>query len=312
MSGDVGPRRIGLVLGAGGPVGHAYECGVLAGIAEATGWDPRLAEIVIGTSAGAQVAALLRAGMTAADLAARVMEERLSPAGAEIARHHVRPSHSTPHPDHPPRFMPGDVGHVLRSLARPWNAHPGAMLAALLPPGRASLEAQAQGFRDLFGNTWPERALWIPALRLDTGQLVPFGHAGAPPTDVGTAVIASGCVPVMCVPVEIGGHSHVDGSFISPTNADLLIGVALDLIIVLSPLSSMRVFQWLLGREVDRVRQDGTQVAVFEPSEAEKRVMGWNPMDTARAAAVVRIAWEATRRRMTQITRPESLAALST
>lgn len=311
MSNDVAPRRIGLVLGAGGPVGHAYHCGVLAGLAAATGWDPRTAEVVIGTSAGAQVAALLRAGMTAADLAARVTEEPLSPAGAEIARHYVRPSHSKPHPDHPRRFMPGDVGHLVRSLARPWNAHPGAVLAALLPPGRASLEAQAEGFRELFGDTWPERALWVPALRLNTGQLVPFGRADAPPTDVGHAVIASGCVPVMCVPVEIGGHYHVDGSFISPTNADLVIGTDLDLVIVLSPLSSMRVFQWLVGREVDRIRRHGTQVVVFEPSDAERRVMGWNPMDTVRAAAVARAARDATRRQMEQaVRRPGSLAAL--
>src|SRR5512132_543504 len=34
-------RRIGLVLGAGGVIGHAYHAGVLDGLCEATGWDPR-------------------------------------------------------------------------------------------------------------------------------------------------------------------------------------------------------------------------------------------------------------------------------
>jgi len=44
--------RIGLVLGAGGIVGHAFHAGVLGALAEVTGWDPRAAEVVVGTSAG--------------------------------------------------------------------------------------------------------------------------------------------------------------------------------------------------------------------------------------------------------------------
>ena len=115
----------------------------------------------------------------------------------------------------------------------------------------------------------------------------------------------------MCVPVEIGGHYHCDGSFISPTNPDLLVGADLDLVIVLSPLSSMGVFRWLLGREVERIRQGGTPVVVAEPSGAETRVMGWNPMDTERSAAVAGVAREETRRRMAQTAGTGSLAALS-
>jgi NTE family protein len=78
------PRRIGLVLGAGGAVGHAYHSGVLAGLAEATGWDPRDAEIVVGTSAGSVVGALLRAGVSAPDLAAHSTDGELSEEGARI------------------------------------------------------------------------------------------------------------------------------------------------------------------------------------------------------------------------------------
>jgi NTE family protein len=50
------PRRTGvtLVLGAGGPVGSAFHAGVLRALAESCGWDPRRAELIIGTSAGAR------------------------------------------------------------------------------------------------------------------------------------------------------------------------------------------------------------------------------------------------------------------
>lgn len=60
--------RVGLVLGAGGVAGGAFHAGVLAAIAEATGWDPRRATVVVGTSAGSITGASLMAGLSAADL----------------------------------------------------------------------------------------------------------------------------------------------------------------------------------------------------------------------------------------------------
>src|SRR6185369_6425583 len=73
--------RIGLVLGAGGVVGHAFHAGVLAALTEKTGWDPRAAEVVVGTSAGSVVGALLRAGASAPDLLARATGQPLSREG---------------------------------------------------------------------------------------------------------------------------------------------------------------------------------------------------------------------------------------
>ena len=47
--------KVGLVLGAGGIAGGAFHAGVLAALEEATGWDPRRAGLVVGTSAGSIV-----------------------------------------------------------------------------------------------------------------------------------------------------------------------------------------------------------------------------------------------------------------
>ena len=44
--------RIGLVLGGGGVVGQAYHAGVLAVLEHDLGFDPRSADVVVGTSAG--------------------------------------------------------------------------------------------------------------------------------------------------------------------------------------------------------------------------------------------------------------------
>src|SRR5215467_490822 len=77
-------RRIGLVLGAGGAVGHAFHAGVLAALEEATGWQPDSAEVIVGTSAGSIVAALVRAGCSARDLADASLRRPLSPAGQAL------------------------------------------------------------------------------------------------------------------------------------------------------------------------------------------------------------------------------------
>ena len=50
---------VGLVLGAGGVVGQAYQAGVLSALQRETGWDPRQAAIIVGTSAGSVTGAAL-------------------------------------------------------------------------------------------------------------------------------------------------------------------------------------------------------------------------------------------------------------
>src|SRR3954452_4854963 len=52
-----------LVLGAGGILGEAWMGGLLAGLQEATGFDPRDCDHFVGTSAGSIVAAGLAGGV---------------------------------------------------------------------------------------------------------------------------------------------------------------------------------------------------------------------------------------------------------
>ena len=55
--------RSGLVLGAGGVLGGAWMAGALHALAERTRWYPRHADYIVGTSAGAVLAALGGAGV---------------------------------------------------------------------------------------------------------------------------------------------------------------------------------------------------------------------------------------------------------
>src|SRR5690606_40996465 len=77
---------VALVRGGGGIAGAAWHGAVLAALREA-GWDPRRADLVIGTSAGSNVAAVLRLGVPPDDLVAGALGRPLSPQGeAHAAR----------------------------------------------------------------------------------------------------------------------------------------------------------------------------------------------------------------------------------
>ncbi len=291
--------RVGLVLGAGGPVGHAYHAGVIKALEHSLGWDAREVDVVLGTSAGAQVGALLRAGLSGDDLAARASGAPLSESAQAIAQHFVRPDHTVPHPEEPRRFTPAAPGLLWRSLRRPELWRPGRLLSALLPQGRVRLDAQSEGLRKVFGDRWPERDLWVTSVHLDSGERVVFGGPGAPQIDVGTAVACSGAVPFVHAPVEWRGLRYVDGGVASATHLDVLAGKGLDVVLVSSPLSMFSLMRGLLRREVQALARD-TPVIALEPTPEVLAAMGPNPMAIDRAPIVVKLAYETTRRALEQ------------
>lgn len=288
--------RVALVLGAGGPVGHAYHSGVLRALHAVLGWDARSAHLIVGTSAGAQVGALLRAGLSGEDLSARASGEPLRPEAAEIARHYVRASRE-PDPAKKRSRAPAAPRFLLEALRKPRNLRPGRVISALLPEGHVNLDVTAAGLRRLFGQKWPERPLWITAVHLDSGDRVAFGAPGAPAIDVGTAVACSGAVPGVCTPVRWEGRRYVDGGVASATHLDLVHDHGVDLVLVSSPLSMFGAMRALLGAEVRRARRH-VPVVAFEPRGEALRAMGMNPMDVSKSAAVAAAAFETTAREL--------------
>ena len=307
--------RIGLVLGAGGAVGHAFHAGVLAALADETGWDARDAEVVVGTSAGSLVGAFLRGGLAPADIAARAGDQPLSEEGRRLVeRGEAATQHLPPIPARAPRRrgLPAMAapGALVRAAARPWKVRPGAVAAAALPAGRISTEIIASGLRPFFDH-WPDRALWINAVQLHSGLRVTFGRDPSPPADVASAVAASCAIPSFFEPVTINGLRYVDGGVHSPTNADLLAGLGLDLVVISSPMSvarnqlrfapdqpARRLSRFALVREAGRIRQGGTPLITFQPTPADLAAMGLNAMDPSRVADVTRQARESARDRL--------------
>ncbi len=296
-------RGVALVLGAGGPVGRAFHAGVLRALADECGWDARHADLIVGTSAGAQVGALLRAGSSAHDLYAHAMGDRGSSAeGAALVW--AWPAGLLPLPDGARASWPGSSSYLRRAMRRPWLARPGRLIAAALPEGTQDSEPLGQAFARIYEERWPVRPLWITAVHFDGGARVIFGQKGAPEVDVGTAVRCSSAVPGLRRPVRVGAARYIDGGIASATHADLVAQAnaphapALRLVVVSSPLSRFAVLRLLLRAELRGLRRHGVAVALFEPDRQVAAAMGWNPMDARLAPRLTDLAYRSTLARL--------------
>ena len=293
--GAAGPRR-GLVLGAGGSLGAAWTVGALCALEDACGWDPRRADVIMGTSAGAIVGALLALGAGPADLLDH--QRGGSPPDGPMAG--VRLDYDTWVGGALPRLPRPGVGSL--KLFRDLVGHPHRMplptvLAAAAPPGRGSLGGVRALFEQLHrGDRWPDRpALRVVSVELDSGTRVRFGTSDAPATDLASAVTASCALPAWFEPVRIDGRRFVDGCAWSDTNLDLLAGEPLDEVFVLAPTCARetdhprsvpaRVERHLrrtstlrLLREARLVRETGAQVHVLVPGPEDLAAMGANLM----------------------------------
>jgi NTE family protein len=307
---------IGLVLSAGGVAARAYHAGTLAAVATQTGWDPRGADLVVGTSAGASAGAFLRGGVSAADDYARYVGGTISPEG-EALLERIRPFEA-------PDDGRGDHRRLPRRPLRPSLAlralagrtGPVTGLAGLAPRGDwRNLEVGAR-IADLMGDRWAAAPLWVCAVRVRDGRRVVFGRDDVPTPDLATAVQASCAIPRVVEPVRVGSVEYIDGATHSSTNADLVAPLAFDLVVVVSSMTAVPAesrftptapgLMWysrLLRREVEAIRARGTEVLVVQPIRAD--------LDARRgpAAEPRAIAAQAFRSAETNLARPRAARA---
>ncbi len=281
------PSR-GLALGCGGTLGFAWTAIALQAVERELGWDARTADVVVGTSAGAEMAALLGSGCSVDDIVA-TLEEHLS--------HHPGGRPKIPGLSWPAR---GLVAQGLRG-----RVDLTAALAGLLPIGRGdALWLRELSDRVAGADGWVSHpATWLVAADAATGARVAFGSPGAPEVGLGTAIAASWAVPGWFPPVTVSGRRYLDGGTISSVSADLLVPLELDEVIVVAPMTSAqpvpatglarleRVLRRRMTRGLDReialLRKAGTRVVRIEPGPGELAAMGFNFMDTRRVRSTV-------------------------
>jgi NTE family protein len=251
------------VFGGGGVTGVAWSLGLVAGLAE-RGVDLASAELAVGTSAGAVVAAQLTTGASPAALYAGQLAgpgaEQAASMGPGLLLRWVLA-----------RMVPGSpeaqrarIGHLaLRAHTTP-EAERRAIIAARLPV-----------------HDWPGRRLLITAVDAASGAFRVFDRdSGAGLVD---AVAASCAVPGVWPPVTIGDRKYVDGGVRSGTNADLAGGYRRVLVIAPIPLGA--------ARQARKLRAAGAVVAVISPGRAARSAIGRNVLDPARRAPAGRAGY---------------------
>ena len=312
---------IGLVLGAGGMAGAAWHGAVLAALAEA-GWDARDADLVVGTSAGSSMAAVLRLGIPPTDLMAGPLGRPMSDEGTAHAARAGGPV-ELPAPQVGGRVPRPAAPHLtLRAIARPWRLRPGVAVTGMLPVGRVPTTVLGDRIRRTHDEPWPDQPTWICAVRLRDGQRVVFGR-DVDDAHLATAVEASSAIPGYFEPVAHAGETYVDGGVHSPTNADLLAGLGFDMVVVSSPMSAtreaLRRTRWpngrtlhtgTLAREVRAVRARGTPVLVLQPGPEVVDAVGPNSMDPSRRRDIALVTHETVTEHLRSARVAERLAIL--
>ncbi|WP_371476822.1 patatin-like phospholipase family protein [Kitasatospora sp. NBC_00315] len=271
-----------LALGAGGPVGAAWMAGLACGLGRG-GVDLSEADLIIGTSTGAIIGAVLATGQ---DL------DRLATP--------VRPADTNSTPPQVDGRRLGEAFAVLGSAAsnpaEAWRRVGQIALAAETGPEQAHVTRM----RAMAGaDQWPDRKLLITAMDAETGEQEVFDRASGAPLPC--VVAASTAFPGIYPPITINGRRYMDGSLRSATNAALAAGART--LVVIDP--QAHLFPRELLQQELAVAAAHTVVTV-EPDSASIRAFGsdlndrtaWEPAYQAGlrqatdAAEQLRLAWQ--------------------
>jgi NTE family protein len=298
--------RRGLVLGGGGVLGSAWAVGALEAIREVHGIDPGDFDVIVGTSAGSVLGALIGAGVSTRSLRDHQRGMQISDGPLAGYLWDYETATGGHRPSLPRLRGPGSVRLIASSLRHGLKMPPTAVLSAFLPVGNGSLDRVGHLIDAVtpYGHWSPHPALWIVALDYDSGRRVAFGRHDAPTVALSEAVMASCAIPGWFEPVAIDGRTYIDGGAWSATSADVLATEGLDEVFVVAPMVSFgrdepeSVWTRLERRwresvtrrclsEVEELQAAGAQVTILGPGREDLEVMGGNIMDGRRRLDVL-------------------------
>ncbi|HEY0785120.1 MAG TPA: patatin-like phospholipase family protein [Acidobacteriaceae bacterium] len=275
------PHRTALVLGGGGPIGIAWEAGLLLGLADG-GVDLARADTILGTSAGSIVGT---------HLATLGHVEELYAAQATPLDPSVKA------PDMAPlmaaffkaKLVARNVQAQRRSIAKSARSARVAgeqewlqAIAGFLPAGSAS----DGGSGGASAGAWPARPLILTAIDVESGELATWTRASGVPLPL--AVASSCAVPCIFPLVNIGDRLYMDGGIGSPTNAALAQGAKQ--VVILHPLAHVLGSSSTLGAERRLLEKGGSRVVTLVMDRACSSLAGMNLMDPSQRERVAQLA----------------------
>lgn len=265
-----------LVLGGGGPVGIAWETGLIAGLAD-RGVDIHHADFILGTSAGSVVGSQLALG--------RLPDAMLhAEFAAAAAAREAQASSGRPAPD-----LTGLMGIMARRP--PGQPMPTDLMIELGAYALAARTASEEVFISGFGalaeleHPWPEKYA-CTAVDVLTGEFLLWTKDTAAPLRL--AVPSSCSVPGIFPPITIDGRRYMDGGMRSGTNADMARGHGKVVIVAVAPPMMRPMMQPAFDREMAVIREHGGEAVLIVPDDASGEAFGMNLMDSSNREAIAR------------------------
>src|SRR5216683_2610643 len=266
-SGSVNKDRA-VVLGGGGPVGEAWESGIIAGLAE-KGIDLSGADLILGTSAGAIVGARLASRMPRTDFINAALAPSAGPPPGQ--------------PDRTSSGPPPDLTFLARKLQ---EMDSGKRLkqsicaeigewAQKVRPVISESQFVASYLRRFPEKEWPSRGYECVSVEATDGSLRVWNGSSAIP--LADAVASSCALPGVFAPVTINGHRYMDGGVRSVTNADLARGCRTALVLVPTMGADdalAKSFTHPLSGELRTLRDSRCRVQLIVPDTASLNAFG--------------------------------------
>ena len=261
---DTSPRsQRAVVFSGGGVSGIAWMLGLIAGLRRRD-VDLAAADLIVGTSAGACVGAVLATGT----LEQAVERQRLADSREIVV------------PFDPATYF----ATVTRLEADAPDSRTGLLRIANMDPLAETVskaERRAVIADRLPVHDWPRKRLLVTAVDAQQGELVTFDRDSG--VDLVDAVNASCALPGVWPTASIDGRQYVDGGIRSPTNADLAKGH--DSVVIVIPIPLNAYVRERLDRETAALSL--SDVHIVAADDASLSAQGANAMDPARRGAAL-------------------------
>ena len=250
-----------LILAGGGIAGIGWETGVLRGISdEAPDTAQALvdSDVLVGTSAGATVAAQISSSLSLEQLFERQTAEPSAEIDSGVDIEAISALFLTA------MAQPGELTEKLRRIGT----------IALDTPTVAEPVRRRVIEERLPDHHWPDRDLRITAIDTATGERVVFDASSG--VELVDAVAASCAVPGTWPPVTIGGRRYMDGGVSSSIHT--AVAADCDTAVLLVPASESAPSPFSSGTAAEIAAYGARSFAVFA-DDASLQAFGPNPLD---------------------------------
>ncbi len=263
--------KLGLVMGGGGIIGIAWETGVLAGLQEECGFDPRAATVIMGSSAGSVIGAQAALGRDLDELVAI----QLRPARGAGGQRPV------------PNFTSGPQAEIMRLMTTGRGEEHAVRIGELAMSVETFLseDAYVDSFRSMIASErWPEVDLRVTSCDCTSGEGVIWSRDST--IDLVRAVASSCAIPGFFPTVGFKGRRYMDGPRGQGYTAKVLSETGADTALFIGPLAALAQFSSMMEAELELVRAAGIELHMVTGGP-ELTALAPNLMDiSVRAAAV--------------------------